>query len=135
MIVSTAVLCLAINIFYESRGESIMGQYGVALVTLNRADNDPERVCPEVFKRKQFSWTIKGAKKVQGGWKVRTPKEEHAWWLAQKIATHALSGRMPDFTQGAKFYHATYVSPKWRLAMAPTKKIGKHIFYTAELQS
>lgn len=133
MIVATAALCLAMNLYAEARGESIMGQYGVALVTLNRAQGDPERVCPEVFKSKQFSWTIRGAKKVAGGWKVATPKDEHAWWLAQRIAATTLAGRMPDFTQGARHYHADYVAPKWRLAMVPIKKLGKHIFYVAEL--
>jgi spore germination cell wall hydrolase CwlJ-like protein len=135
MIVSTAALCLAINIFMESRGEPIPGQYAVALVTMNRAKQDPERVCAEVFEAKQFSWTISGAKKVKGGWKVATPTDAHAWWVAQRIAEVTLSGRMYDITDGSKFFHTTAVRPYWVASMRKTKRIGGHIFYTAVSQS
>lgn len=131
MIVSSALLCLAINLHQEARGESIMGQYAVAMVTLNRAKKDKDKVCDVVFKPKQFSWTIKGAKKTGQGWKVRTPKDDHSWWLAQKIAAQALSGRMLDFTHGSTHYHADYVSPSWRLALRPTRQFGRHLFYAA----
>ena len=55
MLISTAALCLALNVFHEARGEFIPGQYAVALVTLNRAEHDPAKVCDVVFKRHQFS--------------------------------------------------------------------------------
>lgn len=134
MIVATAALCLAVNLYHEARGEPIMGQYAVALVTLNRAGGDKARVCQEVFKRKQFSWTNKGVTRIHGGWKLSTglnPKEAHAWWLAQRIAATSLAGRMPDFTQGARFYHADYVKPIWRIRMLNTKNIGRHKFYVS----
>lgn len=135
MIVATAVACLAINIYMESRGEPIIGQYGVALVTINRAKKSQDSICNTVFKPKQFSWTNSGVKRVKYAWKVATPKDDYAWEKAEKIAIHALAGNMPDFTKGADHYHATYVSPKWRYAMVPTKKIGNHIFYAAVSQS
>ena len=34
-----------------------------------------------------------------------------------------------DPTDGATFYHAVYVKPKWRHSMSSSIKIGKHIFY------
>jgi spore germination cell wall hydrolase CwlJ-like protein len=109
-----------------------MGQYAVALVTLNRAKNDKGKVCQEVFKRKQFSWANHGVTKVGTGWKLSAglnPKDAHAWWVAQRIAATTLAGRMPDFTRGAQFYHANRVKPVWRLAMVQTKVIGNHRFY------
>ena len=134
MIVATAAMCLAMNIYSEARSEPIMGQYAVALVTMNRAKGDERQICHEVFKPKQFSWANKGVTRVKGGWQLSsklTPKEAHAWWLAQRIADVTLAGRMLDFTQGAKFYHTVQVKPVWRLAMVETKKIGKHKFYSA----
>lgn len=136
MLIETAFLCLALNIYHEARGEPIMGQYGVALVTLNRAKSE-EQVCKETFRKHQFSWTG-GVVRVQAGWqlpahmrpKLSDPIEAHAWKTAKIIAGVTLAGRMPDFTRGADHYHATYVRPRWARAMNPVKQIGQHIFYT-----
>ncbi|UUZ75417.1 cell wall hydrolase [Polaromonas sp. P1(28)-13] len=128
MILATAALCLAINIFHESRGEPVMGQYAVALVTLNRAGGDHDKVCEVVKARKQFSWTtglVKSGKVVPKG----LPRDEDAWNKAQIIANVTLSGRMRDFTKGSTFYHATRVRPYWTSAMVMTKQVGRHIFY------
>lgn len=123
---------MAMNLYHESRGEPVMGQYAVALVTLNRAKHDKDKVCQEVFKRKQFSWANGKATKVKGGWRVdssMTPRDEQAWWIATRIAATALAGKMPDFTKGSRFYHTKAVKPIWRLAMRRTKTIGNHHFY------
>ena len=133
MIVSTALMCLSLNIFMEARGEPIMGQYAVAMVTLNRVKQSGDNVCEVVFKPKQFSWANKGVTRTAKGWKLKAehdPKDAHAWWLAKRIAATALSGKMYDFTRGSMFYHTTAVRPVWRLAMVRTKKIGNHQFYT-----
>lgn len=134
MVIETAVLCLAMNIFFESRGEPIPGQYAVALVTMNRAKQEPAKVCSVVFKPKQFSWTG-SVKPVRNGWVIPphmtapTQKESDAWAKAVRIASWTLAGRMPDFTQGANFYHAKSVAPSWRKVMTRTKTIGAHHFY------
>lgn len=131
MIIESALLCLAINIYHESRGEPIMGQYGVALVTVNRAKTH-DRVCHEVFRKAQFSWTS-AVKKTPKGWHIphhMLPREPDAWDKALIIARVTLDGRMLDVTRGATFYHANYVRPRWRLAMVQTKRIGAHIFYS-----
>lgn len=52
--IETAVLCLALNVFHEARGEPETGQWAVAQVTINRARHDPARVrhglcAPAVF--------------------------------------------------------------------------------------
>jgi N-acetylmuramoyl-L-alanine amidase len=130
MIVSTALLCLSLNIFHESRGEPVMGRYAVALVTMNRAGSD-KRVCSEVFKSKQFSWTSK-VRKTPNGWFIpehMRPRDEDAWNASRRIAQVTLDRRMRDFTHGAEFYHASYVSPSWSKKMTPVKTIGQHTFY------
>jgi len=133
MIVSAALLCLSLNLYHEARGESIMGQYAVAMVTLNRAKQDKRQVCEVVFKAKQFSWANKGVTKTAYGWKLdarHDPKDVYAWWLAKRIAKQSLTGRVIDFTRGSMFYHTTKVRPVWRHALVPTRKIGNHQFYS-----
>ena len=52
--------CLAANIYYEARGESVKAQKAVAHVTLNRVKSKqyPKTVCAVVLQNKQFSWTM-----------------------------------------------------------------------------
>lgn len=131
MIIETALLCLAINVYHESRGEPVTGQYGVALVTINRAKQE-DRVCKEVFRRKQFSWT--GAvQKTGAGWSIPAhmiPRDTYSWEKAKRIAKVTLAGKMFDITHGATFYHAPHAALKnWMRVMEPTKRIGAHQFY------
>lgn len=123
--IEQALLCLALNIFHESRGETVLGQYAVAQVTMNRAGGDPDKVCKVVYRRKQFSWTHQKVGK-------RKPErvDPDAWKKAQIIAQVTLQGRMPlDMSGGATHYHATRVSPYWAKSKSVVKTIGRHVFY------
>lgn len=131
MILETAVLCMALNIYMEARSEMIPGQYAVANVTMNRAGTR-DRVCKVVTAKDQFSWTRTMLVKQGGKFALKpmyAPKDEHAWELAQRIAAYTIKHRPSDLTFGATHYHATYVDPKWRTSMEQTKRMGRHIFY------
>lgn len=135
MIVSSALMCLALNLYHESRGEPAIGSYGVALVTMNRADQNGGKVCTEVFKPKQFSWTNQ-VKKTHAGWVIPQslePNDKKAWWRARHIAAKTLMGGVGDFTGGSKFYHATFVKPKWSRSMKLVAQIGQHRFYVQKV--
>ena len=112
-----AILCTALNIFHEARGEPIMGQLAVALVTRNRAKYDPDKVCEVVFKPYQFSWTIK----------MNGISDSREFEKAIHIAT--LAWDSVDFTNGSLYYHADHIRPYWARHKTRTMKIGKHIFY------
>ena len=146
-------LCMALNIYYESRSDNLAGQYAVADVVLNRMHDDryPNTVCDviqqgpvrESWKTKQypdlpdeeriylpirhmcqFSWYCDG--------KSDDPKDETGWAQAQYVAGAIMySGKYRGITEGATHYHATYVRPKWRLdrGMNHIGRIGSHIFY------
>lgn len=134
MILESAVLCMALNIYHEARSEMIPGQYGVANVTMNRAKSDDD-ICRVVTQKAQFSWTQKLVTKQGGKFVLKPagyPKDEAAWNLAWRVATYAMSNRHIDFTQGATHYHATNVSPAWRSAVTKTKRMGAHVFYKAK---
>lgn len=134
MLLTTAALCLALNIYHESRSEPLHGQHAVAQVTFNRAGRDPNRVCQEVFKPKQFSWanpltSVKGKERERRAKKF-IPREEKAWELAKHIANLTIKGHVSDFTKGAMFYHTTAVRPIWRKDFKLVTVIGRHKFYT-----
>ena len=132
MFLTTAALCLALNIYHESRGESLTGQHAVAQVTMNRAGRDPKNVCEVVTKPKQFSWTMSLTKKTKTGVALKKdglPKDEKAWSMARQIASLTLKGQVQDFTRGATFYHAKRVRPQWSKAMTLVATYGAHRFY------
>jgi spore germination cell wall hydrolase CwlJ-like protein len=126
MVLQSALLCLAINVWHEARSEPRMGQYAVAQVVLNRAGGDQRQVCKEVYRKRQFSWTHQ---------RVRFKKPEKvdpaAWALAKDISYAVLSQPtlMNVVVKGADHYHATYVSPQWGKQFQVTYRVGNHIFY------
>lgn len=134
MLIESAVLCLALNVYQEARSEIIPGQYAVALVTMNRARGQVNRVCEEVIKPAQFSWVRGSLRRVGQHWFVATsahPRDEKAWQLAVTIARTTIEGKVYDFTHGATFYHHVKVKPHWSRVFQPVKRIGAHVFYRA----
>lgn len=116
------IKCLARNIYHEARGQPRKGQEAVALVTLNRLDED-ESVCDVVYEKAQFSWTL--FKKIRNS-KIRNLK---AYNQAKAIAKKAIEGRIDDFTNGATHYYAyKQVTPKWSKVGYDKQVIGDHIF-------
>lgn len=117
--------CLALNIYFEARGESAQGQMAVAHVTLNRVRSNrfPNSICDVVYQPRQFSWTHTR--------KSHTPHNKTAWKRAKYIASIAVQWHNigEDFSEGALFFHADYVQPYWAEHFEQTLQIGRHIFY------
>lgn len=117
--------CLALNVYFESRGESMIGQRFVAWVTLNRVMDQkfPNTVCDVVWEDKQFSWTHDG--------KSDKPKDKEAWAKAQLVAKEVIEayGVLRDPTEGATFFHADYANPYWTKSVNKVVQIDNHIFY------
>lgn len=133
MYLTTAMLCLALNVFHEARGETLEGQQAVAQVTMNRAGRDPNKLCDVVFKPKQFSWanpltSTKGSERARLAQHF-IPKEDKAWNLARAVAYSTANGYVPDFTHGATYYHTKSVKPRWRKEFKLVAVIGQHRFY------
>jgi N-acetylmuramoyl-L-alanine amidase len=124
--------CLAENVYFEARGESLKGQYAVAEVTLNRtrAANFPHTVCAVVHEMRwdpvrqrhvaDFSWTELGA---------LSPEEGPAWKRAVDVATTAYDDQHDPIVPDALFYHATSVRPAWSKSRTAVATIGNHVFY------
>ena len=122
--------CLARNVYFEARGEPMTGKYAVAAVTLNRVVNPnfPGSICQVVYQGAgsgrygcQFSW-------VCDQYSDR-PRDAQAWELAKQVAYNALVLDRPDPTDGALYFHASWVRPTWSRTMVKVGRIGGHVFY------
>ena len=129
--IEAALMCLALNVYFEARNDSMVGQYAVAQVVMNRVQHDkfPNDVCSVVKQSRndgtcQFSWYCDG--------KSDKPREPYAWAYAQMVAADVLIGQgieVTDITQGATHYHANYVRPYWADKLEYTVTYGSHLFY------
>ncbi|WP_102960282.1 cell wall hydrolase [Mangrovicella endophytica] len=122
--------CLARGIYFEARGESVMGQAAVGQVILNRVRNPayPKTICGVVYQNK--NWT----NRCQFSFACDRIKdrvlEGEAWESARRIAGQVTRGEIWINEVGsATHYHANYVKPRWAKAMERVDKIGRHIFY------
>ena len=119
------MMCMALTIFHEARGESFKGQITVAATVLNRVRDTrwPNTVCEVAFQPKQFSWV---ENKEQ---QLLTP----AFKQSMKVAKFALS---PSFINNScvDHYHSLQVQPTWSFNhnMIFNRIVGNHIFYCAE---
>jgi len=121
--------CLAQNIFFEARSESLASQAMIAEVTFNRAlsKNFPNTICEVVWQRKQFSWTHDG--KHDDPTRMSFLDRE-AWkeiYKAAELIINNPEGYLPK--TGATHYHADYVKPYWASEMKYLGKVGSHLFY------
>lgn len=125
--------CLALNDYWEARGEALSGRIAVAMVVLNRTMDRryPASICDVVRQnisdeagKCQFSWVCDG--------RPDKPLEWRAWQKSLKLASAVLSreSTLTDPTGGALWYHATFVHPVWARSLTPVARIGDHVFYS-----
>jgi N-acetylmuramoyl-L-alanine amidase len=124
--------CLALNVYYEARGEPLAGKYAVAEVTMNRVVSRryPGTVCEVVYEKRwdrlrkryvgAFSWTE---------FDIIPHPEGQQWHMAKEVAEVIYFGRQPPRLNGALHYHATYIRPSWARGQQPVARIGGHVFY------
>lgn len=121
--------CLTEALYFEARGETVAGMFAVAEVILNRVESPryPASVCGVVRQgtgarnQCQFSFACDGQPEDIGN------PAAHA--LVGKVARAMLDGAPRTLTDGAVFYHANWVSPRWAASLARTAEIGEHLFY------
>ena len=118
-------VCLAKNIYFEARNESLKGQVAIALVTLNRLQEArwSSEVCDVVYDNNQFSWYWDGLSD--------RPRNYASYHSIALVASAMLDSdtAVYDFTYGSTHYHADYVEPYWTQYMVRKAKVDSHIFY------
>ena len=139
------ITCLAKNMYFEARNEGTAGVLGVTNVVLNRVKSDlyPNTICGVIEDAKISQWWLKekGLKKpikhkCQFSWFCDgysdEPKDEKTYNEIYNLAEEFIAGKhknMIDITDGAMWYHADYVHPRWANHKEVTTKVGRHIFY------
>lgn len=140
-----AIECMVMNLYHEARSEGFTGMFAVALVVMNRVQDDryPDTVCGVV---KQGQYKADGSPKLH--------RCHFSWWcdgksdrmhdiqafrdaltVARLVLTSSTSNGdrfiLLDITEGSTHYHTTDVNPKWRNDRGMTKigQFGSHIFY------
>jgi len=132
--IETALLCLALNVYFEARGEeSIAGKIAVAEVTLNRvASQDyPNTICEVVLQENQngcsFSWWCDGQSDVPAEYTAFQESKALARMMIKDGEYISVVGK--DVTH----YHAKSVNPYWSDSLSYKTSVGNHIFYTQKL--
>lgn len=126
---SASLTCLTEALYFEARGETVKGQFGVAEVILNRVDSRryPNTVCGVINQgtgkkyQCQFTYTCDGHPEVV--------REKRAYQQVQKVAAALLQGAPRNLTKGATHYHTKQVRPSWARVFPRTTTIGVHHFY------
>ena len=119
---SNELACLAGAIYFEAKGETLVGQLAVGRVIVARAKSGrfPGSYCGVVYQRSQFSF-------IQGHGMPAINKAGRAWTEAARIARIAHEGSWKSPVEGALFFHAARVSPNWHLTRLA--RIDNHVFY------
>lgn len=117
--------CLARNMYFEARGEGEHGQIAVSNVVLNRVKDDsyPSNACNVIHQRWkntcQFSWVCKPDR----------IRNQTLYQNMLDLAENIYIGDIEDVTNGALYFHATSIRPRWAHQKRKTFKIGRHVFY------
>ena len=136
----TELACMATAIYFEARGEPMVGQVAVAQVIMARVNDEryPNTICEVVKQGYYYSWNpeIPIPDKCQFSFwcdgKPENIKDEDAYFWATEVAQAVMVGTLYDTTQGATHYHAYYVQPSWSKKFTQTVRINDHIFYRWE---
>jgi spore germination cell wall hydrolase CwlJ-like protein len=126
------VACLALNVYFEARGEPEAGHYAVAEVTMNRVASRryPNTVCAVVYEK---NWDVLRKRHVSAfSWtefKTRPEPTGAEWVRSQAVAEEVYHGRNEPKLAGVTHYHADYIQPSWSRNRTPVARIGNHVFY------
>ena len=121
---SAELECLAGAIYFEARGEPLMGQLAVAEVIINRSQSGrfPATYCGVVRQPGQFSFVRKGAI-------PQARRQSQAWNNAVAVARIAHGDKWQTHAGDALYFHARSVRPSWSHRKQALATIDSHIFY------
>jgi len=116
------VTYLALNIYFEARGEPLEGKKAVAHVVLNRLRKTDKSIKSVVFQPWQFSWANSNA---------RPPVRDYASFIecmhaAMLCLEERLEGK--DLFGADHYYNPDVVTPSWAANMTEITIIGNHRF-------
>tara|TARA_B100001105_G_C22278418_1_gene394190 strand:- start:348 stop:884 length:537 start_codon:yes stop_codon:yes gene_type:complete len=141
--------CMALNVYYEARGEGWKGKTAVAHVVLNRAEHEkyPNSICGVVLQAKtwkdrvirdrcQFSWYCDGKVDLPQLQYKQDPRQGKVieanmrdWRRSVEVSIQAMDGWSRDVSGGATHYYNHNIStPSWSTIYPTTTVIENHTF-------
>jgi N-acetylmuramoyl-L-alanine amidase len=115
------IRCLARAVWQEAQGEPVRGQIAVAEVIIHRAADDrwKDDLCGVIRERSQFSFVKDGV--------IPEVEDAEDAQAMMDLVRGVIAGRLESGLSSTLFFHATYVSPKWKLRRIA--RVGHHVFY------
>ena len=135
--VGMQLTCLAVGIYFEARGEKTAGMAAVANVVINRVHDPrwPDTPCEVLSEGPTLKWDANAPLRDRCQFsfycdgKSDVPRNQKSFSKALRIAEEQWYsyGLSLDITEGATYYHATSIDPKWPYKYIMT--INNHRFY------
>lgn len=114
------LLAMTCNAYFEAGNQGFNGMVEVNRTVIARAtsgtDDFPSSIIGVIYQPSQFSWTLK----------IKRCVDPNIWDQAIDASRVALQKGSND----KLYYHATYVSPRWKKFCTGPHKLGDHIFYS-----
>lgn len=122
--------CLQRALYFEARGEGMLGQAAVAHVALNRVGTRPGRttICDVVQEPGQFAPYLGGEPDDD----ELAQTDDDATRLAAETAAMVMAGYVDDPSRGGQYFYAPRLvkgQPAWVKGMKETARIGAHRFF------
>ena len=121
--INESILCLAIAIFHESRGESKKAQYAVAEVIHNRTKHPdyPNDYCAVIKQKSQFSF-------VKNHKSMTPPRYELESWKESIAVARDFERKRTSYTKGATYFNHVKLGVRYKTNVKSVR-IGQHVFY------
>lgn len=137
--------CLATGIFYEARGETLLGQAAVARVIMNRVNHGfASNPCKVIYQTAMITRTNSDTgeeyrtKSCQFSWvcenKGQPNKNDAHYKSAERVAYDVLAhdAYVDIIPATALFFHNFSTNPMWPYHQVA--RIGNHIFYSKQIK-
>lgn len=127
--VRRSLLCVAMAVFMEARGEPALGQAAVAWVTRTRSAERDLTPCDTVFELNQYTWTSYPIRRIVAA----IAASPDGFLETQDVAWRVMVDAEPDPTFGANHFWGHRAMPRpptWaRMAVSGSRRvIGGHTF-------
>ena len=125
--IATALLCYALVVHREARGESTAAQIAVAKTLMNRAAKSHKSACHELTKKRQFAFVRKYGL-TQPNLKKVGAMDVKAWRKSRELARTFKAKRVRGITSKHVYFNTLKLGKRYRTKTTPVV-LGKLIFY------
>lgn len=141
MLILSAQMCMAINLYKECRGASNHECQLINRVVINRMHDSDQNACDVIFEKNQFSWTRKTPKKLQfksyndmiAYYKVKDSTQLSRAFDNVDVSLEDDEGLSDIAPRMLHFYDKSLIhnKPKWARNMAVAYNTKKFVFCNA----